>query len=129
MNTKIKNSTCLSNGEITVMLGGDTTNIFNVQYGLSSEGGFAINPQSDNVLRNIPPGTYELTVRAFCTVDSEYSTVKSISNLVVGGTYKVPEVSFDSDNSRKSYQECGTGIIALNVTNGNWAYTFTITSA
>ncbi len=129
VSTQIKNSTCLSNGEITVTLGGDLTNIFNVQYGLSSEGGFSINPQSDNVLRNIPPGTYELTVRAFCTVDSEYSTVKSISNLVVGGTYKVPEVSLNSDVSRKSYQECNTGIIALNVTNGSGTFTFTITSA
>lgn len=129
VSTQIKNSTCLSNGEITVTLGGDLTNIFNVQYGLSSEGGFSINPQSDNVLRNIPPGTYELTVRAFCTVDSEYSTVKSVSNLVVGGTYKVPEVSLNSDVSRKSYQECNTGIIALNVTNGSGTFTFTITSA
>jgi hypothetical protein len=62
-------------------------------------------------------------------VDSEYSTVKSISNLVVGGTYKVPEVSLNSDVSRKSYQECNTGIIALNVTNGSGTFTFTVTSA
>ena len=92
VSTQIKNSTCLSNGEITVTLGGDTTNIFNVQYGLSSEGGFSINPQSDHVLRNIPPGTYQLTVRAFCKIDSEYSTVKNLSNMLLGGNYKVKEV-------------------------------------
>jgi hypothetical protein len=100
-----------------------------VQYGLSSEGGFSINPQSDHVLRNIPPGTYQLTVRAFCKIDSEYSTVKNLSNLIVGGNYKVPEVSLNSDVSRKSYLGCGTGIIALNVTNGSGNFEFTITSA
>lgn len=129
VSTQIKNSTCLSNGEITVTLGGDTTNIFNVQYGLSSESGFSINPQSDHVLRNIPPGTYKLTVQAFCKIDNEYNTVKSLSNLVVGGNYKVLEVSLNSDVSRKSYIGCGTGIIALNVTNGSGNFEFTITSA
>lgn len=129
VNTQIKNSTCLSNGEIAVILSGDTTNLFNIQYGLSSESGFSINPQSDHVLRNIPPGTYQLTVRAFCKVDSEYDVVKNISNLVVGGNYKVPKVSFNSSTSRKSYAGCNTGIIALNVTDGSGTFSFTITSA
>lgn len=127
--TEIKNATCLSNGEIKVILEGDTTNIFNIQYGLSSKDGFTINPQSDNVLRNLPPGTYELTVRAFCKIDEDYSVVKIIPSVVVGGNYKVPEISLNSDRSRKSYQACNTGIIALNVTNGNGNFTFTITSA
>lgn len=129
VSTQIKNSTCLSNGEIAVTLGGDTANIFNVQYGLTSAGGFTINPQSDRVLRNIPPGTYQLTVRAFCKVSSEYDVVKTVSNLVVGGTYKVPEASFNPSSSRKSYEGCNTGIIALNVINGSGNFTFTITSA
>lgn len=129
VSTQITNSTCLSNGEIRVTLGGDTTNIFNVQYGLTSAGGFTINPQSDRVLRNIPPGTYQLTVRAFCKVSSEYDVVKTVSNLVVGGTYKVPEASFNPSSSRKSYEGCNTGIIALNVINGSGNFTFTITSA
>lgn len=129
INTSIKNSTCLSNGEITVTLSGDIDNIFNVQYGLSSTNGFTINPQSDSILRNIPPGTYQLTVRAFCKLNSDYDVVRNVSNLVVGGNYKVPQVSFNSSASRKSYENCNTGIIALNVTDGSGSFTFTITSA
>lgn len=129
INTEITNSTCLSNGEIKVTLSGDTTNLFNFQYGLSSTNGFTINPQNENILRNIPPGTYQLTVRAFCKTDTNYDVFKNISNLVVGGNYKVPQVSFNANVSRKSYDDCSTGIIALNVTDGNGNFTFTISSA
>lgn len=129
INTEVKNSTCQSNGEITVTLSGDTANIFNVQYGLSSTSGFVINPQPDSILRNIPPGTYELTVRAFCSIDENFDVVKSISNIVVGGNYKVPQVSFNASSSRKSYENCNTGIIVLNVTDGSGSFTFRITSA
>lgn len=126
--TEVTNSTCLSNGEIKVTLSGNTDNLTNIQYGLSSTNGFKINPQGDNILRNIPPGTYQLTVRAFCKTDSNIEVYKDVSNVIVGGDYKIPQVSFNASVSRNSYAGCNTGIIVLNVTDGNGNFTFTITS-
>jgi hypothetical protein len=131
--TDIVASTCLSNGRITVTLeGNDLSNIFNVQYGLTSttSGGYTVSPQISNVLDNVPPGTYTLTVRAFCQIDSEYSVVKTLENVVVGGSYVTPSASLNSTVSRKSYTGCNpTGIIALDVINGSGNFTFSITAA
>lgn len=122
-------STCQANGTITVTLEGDLTNISNVQYGLSSTSGFTINPQENNVLTNIPAGSYTVTVRAFCAVDTDFNAVKTVSNVVVGGTYKVPTASFNANSSRKSYERCNSGIIALDVKDGSGNFTFDITTA
>lgn len=123
-------STCQANGTITVTLDGDVTNLSNVQYGLTTSAGAAvINPQENNVLTNIPAGSYTVSVRAFCKVDENYNVVKTVANVVVGGNYKVPSASFNAGSSRKSYSTCNTGIIALNVTDGSGTFTFNITSA
>ena len=123
-------STCQANGTITVTLNGDVTNLSSVQYGLTTSTGAAvINPQESNVLTNIPAGTYTVSVRAFCQVDANYNVVKTVSNVVVGGNYKVPSASFNAASSRKSYDVCNTGIIVLNVTDGSGTFTFNITSA
>ena len=123
-------STCQANGTVTVTLGGDLTNLFNIQYGLTSPTtGFTINPQEHNVLTNIPSGNYTVTVRAFCKVNADYDVVKTVTNVTVGGNYKVPSVSFNATSSRKSYDICNTGIIVLNVTDGSGTFTFNITSA
>lgn len=122
-------SVCQANGSVTVTLEGDLSNISSVQYGLSSTNGFTINPQENNVLTNVPAGSYTITVRAFCSVDTDFSTVKTLTGVTVGGTYKVPSVSFNSTSSRKSYEKCNTGIIALNVTSGSGNFTFNIKTA
>lgn len=122
-------STCQANGGITVTLNGNTNDLFNMQYGLSSSSGFTINPQPSNVLNNIPAGTYTLTVRAFCKIDGAYNVVKTVNNVVVGGTYKVPTASLNNTLSRKSYDICNTGIIVLDVLNGSGSFTFNIISA
>ena len=129
-NTVVTNSTCLSNGAITVVISNETSNVSSLQYGLSSTSGFTINPQPSNVLQNIPPGTYTVSVRAFCKDDASYSVVKTAANVVVGGTYKATQATFNAASSRKSYTgTCGTGIIALNVTDGGGSFTFNIVSA
>lgn len=84
-------STCQANGTVTVTLSGDLTNLYNIQYGLTSPTtGFTINPQEHNVLTNIPAGNYTVTVRAFCKVNADYDVVKTVTNVTVGGNYKVP---------------------------------------
>ncbi|MDR0802407.1 hypothetical protein, partial [Fluviicola sp.] len=133
VSTSVTPSTCLSNGKITVTLGGNTANLFGMQYSLSPVSGttFVIAPQSSNVLSSIPPGTYKLTVRAFCSVDPGFDVTKTVNNVVVGGNYTVPVATLNFTASRKSYSNCSTGKIALNVTGGvsNGAFSFTITSA
>ena len=125
------NSTCQSNGTITVTFTGDRTNISSIEYGLSPTvaGGFSINPQSNNVLTGIPAGSYDVTARAFCKDDQNYSVVNTIKGVVVGGNYTVPVVSLNAALSRKSYPGCPTGIIVLNVAGGNAPFTFNITYA
>ena len=122
------NSTCLSNGTITVTLEGNTSNLTGIEYGLSSDG-FSISPQANNVLQNIPAGSYTLTVRAFCSVDVNFTVIKVINNVVVGGNYQIPQASYNINTSRKSYPGCASGIIAIDVTGGNGTFTFEIVAA
>lgn len=129
ISTATTNSTCQANGTITVTLNGDLTNLTGIQYSLATTAGASVvNPQNSNVLTNVPAGNYVVTVRALCLVDAGYNIVKT-ANVAVGGTYKVPSVSFNSSTSRKSYDVCNTGIIVLNVTDGSGTFTFNITSA
>lgn len=122
-------SKCISDGQIVVTLGGeDIDNIFNAEYGISSlkEGGYSLNPQPSNIITGIPAGSYKLTVRAFCSKDDKVGRVREYDNLVVGGDYKEPEVSLNAQYSRKSYADCATGIIAVNVINGSGNFSFRI---
>lgn len=145
VNTVVTPSTCQSNGTVTVTLTGDATaGLFNVQYSLESveSRGFFLLPTTNNVLSGIPAGTYTVTVSAFCDSQEQYSVVKAKTNVVVGGTYQVPELSFvaagitSTDTtmapaSRNSYAGCITGRIVMALKNGNQTTTpvFTITSA
>lgn len=145
VNTVVTPSTCQSNGTVTVTLtGADATGLFNVQYSLEStvSGGFFLLPTANNVLSGIPAGSYTVTVSAFCDIQGQYSVVKTKTNVVVGGTYQVPELSFVATGvtstttaptsvSRSSYAGCVTGRIVMSMKNGNQTTTpvFTITSA
>jgi hypothetical protein len=144
INTVVTPSSCQSNGMITVTLGGDTTGLSDKKYSLQSSvpGGFSLPPTSSSVLTGIPPGTYTVTVTAFCTTLNGYTDPKVKQNVVVGGNYVVPQLSFVAagrtntaatvaPTSRKSYKGCSTGKIVLKLTNGNQTANpvFTITSA
>lgn len=145
VNTAVTPSTCQSNGTVTVTLtGADAAGLFNVQYSLEStvSGGFFLLPTANNVLSGIPAGTYTVTVSAFCDIQGQYSVVKTKTNVVVGGSYQVPELSFVaagrsststtvSPTSRKSYAGCASGQIVMLLKYGNQTTTpvFTITSA
>ena len=135
VDTSITASTCASNGEIEVTLGGDLSNFSYFEYGLTSTtGSFTILPQSStNILQNIPPGNYNLSVRGVCSIGNSYDVVKEVKNVEVGGNYQSPTVSFNNTASRNAYYDsatgCSTGKIALNVNNGYGGYTFNILSA
>ena len=125
--TTVTDATCLSNGEIDVEISNQTANVSYLEYSLSSTSGtFTITYQPGNILKNIPPGTYSVSVRAFCKDDEGYFVVKSAYNVKVGGSYKVTQASFSPGNSRKSYTNCGTGHITLEVVDGGGSFTFNI---
>lgn len=127
----VQPSTCQSNGTVTITLTGENIeDLFNMQYGLQAVGGgFTISPQASNVLTGVPPGTYNVTVRAFCQTDSGFDVVKTISNVVVTGNYQAPTASFAPGSSRKSYNDCATGKIAMEILQGSGNNKFTIISA
>lgn len=144
VNTVVTSSTCQSNGTVTVTLtGADAAGLFNVQYSLESivSGGFFLLPTANNVLSGIPAGSYTVTVSASCDVQGQYSVLKTKKNVVVGGSYQVPELSFVAagrsptgtvaPTSRKPYAGCTTGQIVMLLKYGNQTTTpvFTITSA
>lgn len=125
-------STCQSNGTVAVTLSGDLTNWVNIEYGLSTTGnpsGFSIQPNPNPTFYGVPPGTYDITVRAFCLQNNLVNVIKTATNVIVGGNYKVPQATFSSASSRKSYADCATGIIAINVEQGSGNFTFEIKQA
>ncbi|MDH6307188.1 hypothetical protein M2451_002422 [Dysgonomonas sp. PFB1-18] len=122
-------STCMANGTVTVTLDGDTQNLINIQYGLSSTDGFNVTPQNNSTISGVPAGTYTLTVLAQCSADPTYNEIKTIENVIVEGNYREIETSINFLESRKPYAGCATGSIVLNVTGGNGSLTFNITSA
>ena len=127
---KVTDATCLSNGKIEVTISDATSNISYIEYGLTSVGGFTVTPREGNVFENLPPGTYTVSARAFCSEDASVSVVHEATNVVVGGNYQVPQASFNAANSRKSYSgTCGTGRIALNVTGGSGNFTFNVVAS
>ncbi len=122
---------CYATGKIIVTLNADPAEIDvnQAQYGAFIEGGIVIQPQPSNVIDGLPPGTYTVTVRAFCKVNNEYTPVKEQRNVVVGGSYTTMEASFNTGACRNSYAACPTGILAMDVTKGSGSYTFTIIEA
>lgn len=136
-------STCQSNGTITINFGGASANqLVNKQYSLrSTTGSLAIGPVSTNVFTNLPPGNYNLEAAGFCNSITGESIVRTVNNVVVTGSYQEPRLSFVAQGtsantasvmtSRKSYIGCSTGLIVVNLENGNQTDmpTFTITSA
>ncbi len=85
-------STCQANGTVTVTLSGDLTNLFNIQYGLTSPTtGFTINPQEHNVLTNIPAGNYTVTL----TISNKYETKSPLTNGCVLKMYTAEEYKND----------------------------------
>lgn len=125
-------STCQANGTITVTITGNDGSLTNIECGLETKDdptGFSINPSNVNVLKNIPPGVYNVIVRAFCTYDGSWMKVKTIEEVKIEGNYVPPVAKLNDSKSRKSYNNCATGSITLNVTNGTGNFKFYIATA
>lgn len=83
---------------------------------------------SQTTINNLAPGTYDLTMTAVCIADNSKVFRKTLTNLVVTGSYVQPTI-VESKLVRGSFDACPTGILAVNVKNGGSTFTCTIKSA
>lgn len=82
-------------------------------------------PTDNPVINNLAPGTYNLLMKATCVHDNSKVISKTLTNLVVKGSYIKPSFT-ESKLTRGSFDVCPTGILAVNVKNGGSTFTCTI---
>ncbi|MDO5075594.1 MAG: hypothetical protein Q4D66_06990 [Bacteroidales bacterium] len=131
ISTNISPSLCQSNGRIEITLTGEHSNYYNFQYALQPDktGDFSIGATTNTTLTGIPAGRYSIIVSAVCKSNEKHRVTKTFSDIVVPGTYKVIQASFNQSLSVATLPNCSTGRIVLNVKEGNGKYTFTIVKA
>ena len=119
VSTKVTPAKCQSDGVVTVVSQNDDA-LYNFTYLLKENkiGGFSSSLSNSATIKNVPPGTYTLTVNAQLKTDADQKFTRKIDNVEVPGDYKVLDVTYNPSLSRQSYAGCGTGSIILNVING-----------
>jgi hypothetical protein len=85
-------------------------------------------PTDNPVINNLAPGRYNLLMKATCVNDYSKVISKTLTNLVVNGSYTLPSIT-ESKLTRGSFDTCPTGIIAVNVKNGGSTFTCTLKNA
>lgn len=130
VSTKVTPAKCQSDGVVTVVSQNDDA-LYNFTYLLKENkvGGFTSSLSSGATIKNVPPGTYTLTVNAQLKTDANQKFTRKIDNVEVPGDYKVLDVTYNPSLSRQSYAECSTGSIILNVINGGSDLRFRILEA
>ena len=130
VSTKVTPAKCQSDGVVTVVSQNDDA-LYNFTYLLKENkvGGFTSSLSSSATIKNVPPGTYTLTVNAQLKTDADQKFTRKIDNVEVPGDYKVLDVTYNPSLSRQSYAGCGTGSIVLNVINGGDDLRFRILEA
>lgn len=130
VSTKVTPAKCQSDGVVTVVSQNDDA-LYNFTYLLKENkvGGFTSSLSSSATIKNVPPGTYTLTVNAQLKTDANQKFTRKIDNVEVPGDYKVLDVTYNPSLSRQSYAGCGTGSIVLNVINGGDDIRFRILEA
>jgi hypothetical protein len=126
-------SICQSDGSIEIILSGNTGPLVNFDYGLTTHGdpsGYSIFFSTNNKFNYVPPGVYDITVRAFCSNDGQWSSERKMEIVTVEGNYQVIDAMLNLDSTRKPYVNCNTGNIVLTVNGGNQdQFVFEIISA
>ena len=109
---------CESDGTIAISnQNGDA--LINFTYSLLKKGTVTvIKASSDNTFYSVPPGIYTVKVNADSKKDPSKKFTRTLDDIVVGGDYKVLDVTFNPTLSRPSYAGCNRGSIVLNIANG-----------
>jgi hypothetical protein len=138
-------STCQSDGKITVTVSGAdlvNLNMTTAQYSIASvsPGGYStggwVNPATrtatGGVLTGVPPGTYKVQMKAFCSTsnpEDPYTIKESNNQATVTGNYVVPNIY--TGNVRNTFNCSGSpsvGQIPIIVSGGRAPYTITMTA-
>ena len=121
------NSTCLSNGTITVTISGsDLPNInqSSVQFQVSGDKNIAFSPYANNTIENLPAGTYTISLRAFCYDYNDWFIASSSATTTITTSYK--ELSAAIGAIRPTLNCKNTGMIPIVIEDGTGSAPFTI---
>jgi hypothetical protein len=139
-------ATCQSDGRLTVTVTGtDVGNldITTAQYAIDPVSGTtysqpwanpATRTATGGILTGIPPGTYTVRMRAFCSVNQDYVVRSAGNQATVGGNYTVPNAYITNTSIRKTFDTntCANtlyaGQIPIVLSGGRTPYTITMTS-
>lgn len=126
-------SFCQRDGTLTFTpRGANAENFANYMYEIRSmvAGGANIPATMGPTVRDLPAGAYRVIVTATCKTDASVKFQTTLTNVVVPGTYVVPNLYFDALASRGSYAgSCHTGKIVMDLTGGRGNYTFNVVAS
>lgn len=118
-------SRCAASGSISVSLtGSNVGSLSNIRYGLTSlsGGSFSIPLNASSSFSNVPAGTYEVRVIAFCNGQDMSKTV----NVTVPGNY-IPLVA-SATAFRRPLPNCNSGRISVSMQSGRKPYQINLVS-
>jgi len=126
-------STCQSNGIIGVAVTGpDASNLrmSDAEYNIVPVSGTSFSrpwaQAPGGTLTNVPPGTYSVGLRAFCTASGSWTVHASSGNIGVANSYTVPNIYFGS--IRKTLSCIPSGKIPIMIQNGRVPFVITMTA-
>ncbi len=124
LNYTSHNSTCQSNGSISVNIAGtDANNLISKTYSLLGDNGQAYRG-SNNIFNNLPKGNYDISLSA--KINNEIIT-RDIT-VTIGGNYTIPSAdkvigsSSDLIGTRPTLNSQNTGRVQLEITGGAFPY-------
>jgi uncharacterized repeat protein (TIGR02543 family)/uncharacterized repeat protein (TIGR01451 family) len=121
------NSTCLSNGTITVSVTGpDAANIdqSSMQFAVSGDKDLAFAHYTDNKIENLPAGTYTISLKAFCQTNNDWFIATSTATTSITSTYR--ELNFEFSRVIPTLNCKNTGIALLAIESGTGSPPFNV---
>jgi hypothetical protein len=122
------NSTCLSNGMIAVTLAGaDTAGIDKntMEFGVSGTQIIPWTHYSDDTIRNLPPGTYTISLRAFCNENNDWIVATHSAQITLLSSYTLLDAF--TGTMRKTLNCIPSGMAQISVRAGTGSAPFTVT--
>ena len=123
-----KNSTCLANGSIKVVVSGpDAGNIrqSDMQFSVSGTQNLSWAHYPNDSIPNLPAGTYTVSIRAFCLVNQDWYISSATATTTLTSSYI--ELEAVVGMPRNSLNCIPTGMIPITIMNNTGLAPFTIT--
>lgn len=126
-------SLCRSSGKITISVSGADKNnldLITAKYQILSVGQGYSTQLSENggVFENVPPGEYNIVMKAFCYIAQDWSVYSGKVSVKIEARYIEPNMYIATEEVRKTLNCKVTGMIPVSFFDGRAPYTATITS-